>query len=344
MAREQLALGFVGCGGIARAIAWLVRLNPGIRIAACMSPVPGEAEAFAKKFRVPRVYTDLAGLGADPDVRAWYVASPHDAHAPQLREAIGRGIPVLCEKPLATTLEDGIDVCGRAHTAGVKVAVNYQYRFDRGCRELVDAARAGEFGEILYGSCTIPWHREAGYFAGTWRASRERAGGGTLITQGSHALDVLLSAAGGRPVRAWGSTARRRFADIEVEDLAMGCVETDTGCLLSVASSAVATPERAVTIEVFGSRATAVWTGPARSRLRVYGTRARAAADRLPPVRGVHPAARSLEAFRRWVIDGEKPLHEAASTLPVLAAVTAIYASAREGRRIDVPQLPTGGA
>jgi predicted dehydrogenase len=299
---------------------------------------------------VPRAYTDLAGLAADPEVRAWYVASPHDAHVPQLREAIARGIPVLCEKPLATTLEDGLEACRLAAAAGVKVAVNYQYRYDRGCRELVDAARAGAFGDILFGTCTIPWHREAGYFAGTWRASRERSGGGTLITQGSHALDILLAAAGGRPVRAWGSTARRRFADIEVEDLAMGCVETDTGCLLSVTSSAVANPDRAVTVEVYGSRATAVWTGPGRSRLRVHGRRgptapapaAGAAAAGAPaparPVRGVHPVARSLEAFRRWVVDGERPLHDAASTLPVLAAVTAIYASAREGRRIEIPQ------
>lgn len=350
MGREQLALGFVGCGGIAKAVAWLMRLNPGIRIAACMSPVPGEAEAFALKFRVPRAYTDLAGLLDDPDVRAWYIASPHDAHAPQLREAISRGIPVLCEKPLATTLEDGIDVCARARTAGVKVAVNYQYRYERGCRELIDAARAGELGDILFGSCTIPWHREESYFAGTWRASRQRSGGGTLITQGSHLLDVLLCAAGGRPVRAWGSTARRRFADIEVEDLAMGCVETDTGCLLSIASSAAATPERPATIEVYGSRATALWTASSPARLRVLGRRARgegprgAAASGIPPVRGVHAAARSMEAFRRWVTRGEEPLHGAASTLPVLAAVTAIYASAREGRRIDITPVPIGGA
>jgi len=350
MAREQLALGFVGCGGIASAIARLLRLNPGIRIAACMSPVPGEAEAFARKFRVPRAHVDLTGLLDDPDVKAWYVASPHDAHAPQLREAIARGIPVLCEKPLATTLEDGIDVCERARAAGVKVAVNYQYRYERGCRELVDAARAGEFGEILFGSCTIPWHREAGYFAGTWRASRERSGGGTLITQGSHSLDILLAAAGGRAARAWGSTARRRFADIEVEDLAVGCVETDTGCLLSVTSSAAVTPEQPAAIVVYGSRATAHWTASSPAKLRVLGTRTRverprgSAASGTPPVRGVHAAARSVEAFRRWVMLDEEPLHAAASTLPVLAVVTTIYASACEGRRLDIPALAaTGG-
>mgnify|MGYP001148340469 CR=1 FL=1 len=143
MTREPLRLAFVGCGGIATAAAWLVRLNPAIRIAACMSPVQDEAEAFAHRFRVPRAYTDLAGLCADQSVQAWYLASPHDAHAGQLREAIRIGIPVLCEKPLATTLDDGIDVCRIARAAGVKVAVNYQYRYDRGCRALVDASRGG---------------------------------------------------------------------------------------------------------------------------------------------------------------------------------------------------------
>jgi UDP-N-acetyl-2-amino-2-deoxyglucuronate dehydrogenase len=333
VAREPLALAFVGCGGIATAMAWLARLNPRIRIAACMSPVRDEAEAFARRFRVPRAYTDLAGLVGDRGVQAWYLASPHDAHAPQLREAVRCGIPVLCEKPLATTLEDGIDVCRRARDAGVEIAVNYQYRFDRGCRALVEAARAGELGEILFGACRVPWHREAPYFEGTWRASRERAGGGTLITQGSHALDILLAACGGRPARAWGSVARRRFTGIEVEDLAMGCVELDSGCLLSVTSTAAATPERAVAIEVYGSRATAVWSGPQRPRLRVYGRRDRGRPSERP----------CLEAFRRWAVLGEEPCHAAQSTLPVLAAVTSIYAAAAAGRRLEVPPLEVPG-
>jgi predicted dehydrogenase len=139
-------------------------------------------------------------------------------------------------------------------------------------------------------------------------------------------------------VSAWGSVARRRFAGIEVEDLAMGCVETDTGCLLSVTSTAAATPERAVAIEVYGSRAPAVWTGPSRPRLRVFGARVRV---RRLPVPGAHPVALSLEAFRRWVVLGDEPLTDAQSTLPVLAAVTSIYAAAEAGRRLDVPTFPS---
>ena len=178
MAREQLRLAFVGCGSIATAVAWVVRLNPRIRIEACMSPVREEAESFARRFRVPRIYTDLPGLLADRGVETWYLASPHDAHAPQLREAIRAGVPVLCEKPLATTLDDGMDVCRRAREASVKVAVNYQYRYDRGCHGLVDACRAGELDDIFFGTCVIPWHREAAYFEGTWRADGRRAPGG----------------------------------------------------------------------------------------------------------------------------------------------------------------------
>ena len=337
MARSSLGLGFVGCGGIASEMAWLVRLNPGLRIAACMSPVREEAQSFARRFHVPRCYTDLPEMLADPGVQAVYIASPHHAHAPQLHEAVLKGTPVLCEKPLVTSLEDGLEICGLARDRGVKVAVNYQYRYDRGCHTLIEAARAGELGEILYGTCSIPWHREASYYAGTWRASAEQSGGGTLITQGSHALDILLAAAGGAPRRAWGSTARRRFLSIEVEDLAMGCVEMSTGCLLSVASSAVATPERAVSIEVYGSRGTAIWSGPHHPRLRVLGARIRT--HRLP-VRGAHSMARSLEAFRRWVALGEEPLTAAESTLPVLAAVRAIYAAAGTGHATEVPRLP----
>ena len=120
----------------------------------------------------------------------------------------------------------------------------------------------------------------------------------------------------------------------------MGCIETDTGCLLSVTSTAVATPERRVTIEVYGSRATAVWTGPSRPRLHVDGASIRTHRHPGFPTRGLHPVARSLEAFRAWVMDGKEPLTTAESTLPVLAAVTSIYAAAEAGRAIDIPQLP----
>ena len=224
--------------------------------------------------------------------------------------------------------------------------MNYQYRYDRGCRELVDAARAGELGDILYGTCTHPLaprgratSRAPGARAASARAAaRSSRRAATRWTSCSRPRAVGRCGRGARSRAAGSPTSRSRTSP-------WAAWRPTPGCLLSVTSSAVATPERAVTIEVYGSRATAVWTGPVAAAPAGVREAGRGAARRRGspalPVRGVHPAARSLEAFRRWVVDGEKPLHDAESTLPVLAAVTTIYASAREGRRIDVPPLPT---
>ena len=73
------------------------------------------------------------------------------------RAAIEAGIPVLVEKPVARTLDEGHEIVRRAAAADVRVGVNYQYRYDAGCYALAQAARQGDLGELYYGRCNVPW-------------------------------------------------------------------------------------------------------------------------------------------------------------------------------------------
>jgi predicted dehydrogenase len=200
------------------------------------------------------------------------------------------------------------------------------------------AARQGNLGELLYGRCNLPWQRDAAYFEqGPWRGQLARAGGGTLLTQGSHALDLLLWALGGQPVAAQGATARCRFSQVEVEDLALGTVELEGGALVQVSSSMVANPEQALTIELYGERGTVLYTDRPWAPVRFRGVRPRRAR---PPVWGIHPLQRSLEAFRRWVVEDHAYLTPADQALPVLAAIDALYRSAQSGQREQVVHGP----
>jgi len=337
---RRLDLAIAGCGDIATYTAGFARLGRGFRLVACCDPAAGRAAQFARRFRIPHVYAgigEMLAAGTRPD--ALYLAVPHHLHRALALQAIAAGIPTLLEKPLAATLGDGLEIVRAAEAAGVKVGVNYQYRYDSGCYALARASQAGSLGEIHCARCNLPWHRDAAYFAGSpWHAQLATAGGGTLLTQGSHLLDVALWALGGRPTAALGATRRRAFTEVEVEDLALGIVEMAGGALVEICSSMVSRPEQGLSIEVYGSRGTALYSNRPWPHVRFRGVRA---TRQIPPGRGVHALQRSLAGFRAWIADetpaGPRPyLTPAQEALPVLAAVDAIYRSSRSGRREEL--------
>ena len=327
----HLRLAIVGCGEIGRWMALFGRLNRRIRLVACCDSRLPVAEACAARFRIPRVYTDYGSLLERERPDAVYLAVPHDLHFEMVAAAIEAGSHVLVEKPVARTLAEGREIVKRARAADLRVGVNYQYRYDTGCYALAQAARHGELGELYYGRCNVPWSREAAYFAqGPWRGELARSGGGTLLTQGSHALDLLLWAMDSPPGAATGLAARPGFPQVEVETVALGAVELESGALIQISSSMVARPEQAVTLELYGERGTALYSNRPWPHARFRGLRVR---RRRPPVRGVHALQRSLEAFRAWVQDDRPYLTPAAEALPVLAAVEALYRSAESGQK-----------
>ncbi len=345
MSRDLIRLAIAGCGDIAAYTAGFATLSRGYRLVACCDPVPGRAAQFSRRFRIPQAYAGIDEMLAAGRPDALYLAVPHHLHRPLALQAIAAGIPTLVEKPLAATLAEGQEIVRAARAAGVKVGVNYQYRYDAGCYALARAAQAGSLGEIRYARCNLPWHREAKYFANSpWHAQLSTAGGGTLITQGSHILDVALWALGGRPRAALGATGRRVFRDVEVEDLAMGIVEMADGALVEICSSMVSHARQNLSIEVYGSRGTAIYSNLPWPGVRFRGVRV---ARQLPPGRGVHALQRSLDGFRAWIADDSSAdgrpsaewrpyLTPADEALPVLAAVDAIYRSSRTGQREEL--------
>jgi predicted dehydrogenase len=270
---------------------------------------------------------------ADPNVDAIYIAAPHHLHYQLLLAAIQAGKPALCEKPVTRTLAEGKEIVRLAEAAGVKIGVNYQYRYDSGAYALAQSARRGDLGRLHYARCNLPWRRTEEYFRqGEWRAHLATAGGGTLLTQGSHLLDLVLWAMNSPPVTALGMTAHRRH-EVEVEDLAQGIVGLADGGLIEITSSMVAAREGGVSVEVYGEKATAVYSDHPWPHVRFSGASVHAPR---PPVFGLHALHRSLRAFRDWVVMDRPFLIPAQEALPALAVVEGIYRSASSGCREQI--------
>jgi UDP-N-acetyl-2-amino-2-deoxyglucuronate dehydrogenase len=332
---NKLNLAIVGCGDIAGFTALVSKLVRQVTLSACCDINAERAQAFAKRYGIPQVFKDYESLLNETKINAVYLAVPHYLHYEMIRAAVSAQKPVLVEKPFTRTLEEGITLV----KAGLrqKVGVNYQYRYDNGCYALVRAIQAGVLGRVHSIRINVPWHRTQGYFeSADWHKTIARAGGGTLITQASHFLDVALWALGELPVSAMGYTATPGF-DVEVDTLAHGIVETTGGSLVSISSTMAAARQQAVTIEAYGEHGTALYRDLPRPSVKFLGVKVR---KERPPERGVHALQRSLSGFSNWILADKPFLIPAASSLPVLAAVDAIYRSANTGQRSKVESLP----
>jgi len=327
---KLLRLGVIGCGSIADPIAMLTRWTRGITIAAYCDVNVACASSLAAKYGGGAIYDNYVIMLEEEDLDAVYMAVPHHLHYEMIRAAIEKGLPTLTEKPITRTLAEGIAITRMAEEMDIPVGVNYQYRYDRGCYALAQHAWNGTLGEIFYARVNLAWHRDNGYIENApWHKTIAQAGGGTLITQASHLIDVVLWALHAKPTTVYGQTASKRFLDVEVEDTALGTLTLENGCVVQIASSMAATPEQPVTIELYGEKGTAIYTDKPRPHLTLRGVKARHV---MPPFFGVHALHRSIKGFRNWVREGEPYLTPARESLPALAVVEAFYQSAESGK------------
>jgi predicted dehydrogenase len=251
-----------------------------------------------------------------------------------IKAAIDAGVHVFTEKPITRTYAEGLEIVDYAAEKGIKIGVNYQYRYDSGCYRLARAVQAGALGRVLYARINVPWHRERSYFEDSpWHKIHAQAGGGTLITQASHLIDVVLWAISSPPVAATGQIAQQVYTDVEVEDLALGIVELENGALIQITSSMVAATEQPVSIEIYGENGTAIYSSNPWPRVKFIGVKPK---TEKPPQWGFHALHRSLKGFRDWVLSDEAFLIPGEEALPALQVVEAIYQSANQGQRVQI--------
>lgn len=327
---DKVKLAIVGCGDIAQFTALFGRMSRRIQMTVACDVDLERAKRFAKRFAIPQTEHNFANVLAS-DVDAVYLAVPHNMHFEMIKAAIEAKKAVFVEKPVTRTYAEAVEITRLAETTGVKVAVNYQYRYDSGCYALAHAAQSGMLGKIITVRINVPWRRQQDYFEkSAWHQKISTAGGGTLITQGSHFLDVAIWALGTQPISAVGYTKQSKFKNVEVEDLAQGIVEMSDGALIQISTTMASASEQAVTIEVYGDKATAVYSNNPWPNVKFIGLTIR---RQTPPIWGVHALQRSLEAFGLWVQTGKPHLALAQESLLVLSVVEAIYRSARTGQK-----------
>jgi len=239
---KTIGFGIVGTGMIANYHAKAIRAlaaTQHIRLVGALDSAPDRARDFALKNDVP-FYTDSAkDFFANPAIDVVCITTPS-----------GAGKQLIVEKPLEITVERVDALLDAARAANVKVAAIFQARLSRGARALKQALDAGRFGRLSLCSAYIKWHRSAAYYSG-WKGTLKIDGGGVVINQAIHAVDLLQWLAG-MPTEIFAFKTRRVHLGIEAEDTACAALRFGSGALGTIEATTAAYPGWERRIEICG--------------------------------------------------------------------------------------------
>ncbi|MFQ3593288.1 MAG: Gfo/Idh/MocA family oxidoreductase, partial [Gemmataceae bacterium] len=256
---KTVGFAIIGCGMIARFHARAIAEIPQARVSALVSRTSANAEKLAAELGTgPALYTELANALADPNVHAVIITTPSGAHRDPAIQAAQAGKHVVVEKPLeitATRCDEIITACERA---GVLLCTIFPSRFGDANQELKKAVAAGRFGRLTLGETTVKWWRSQAYYdEGGWKGTQALDGGGALMNQAIHNVD-LLQWLMGEVAEIVGFTATLAHERIEVEDTAVACLRFASGALGVIQATTSVHPGLPKTIAIHGNRGTAV--------------------------------------------------------------------------------------
>lgn len=215
---SNFRVGVVGCGGIAQVHGAVLQHLEGVELVACADIRPERAAAFAEKFG-GKAYDSMEAMLEGEQLDAVHLCTPHYLHTPMVKLAVERGLHVFTEKPPVINWEQWEQLQELAK-GSTRVGVCFQNRYNRSVGMLRDILASGKAGKVLGARAFVTWHREAPYYTESgWRGSLKTEGGGALINQSVHTLD-LLGQFLGRADRVEAVMANHHLKGvIEVEDM-----------------------------------------------------------------------------------------------------------------------------
>ncbi|MEJ0019369.1 MAG: Gfo/Idh/MocA family oxidoreductase [Acetobacteraceae bacterium] len=233
----------------------LVDLSDRVRVVWAAASSEARLRDVADRYGFPTT-TDVACAIEDPAVDAVMVLTPANAHLPIAEAAFAAGRHVLCEKPLEVSPERGERLIAAGRAAGRRLGVCLQLRFRPGSLRLREIMQRGELGEVQAATMMVPWWRPQSYYDDPGRGVKARDGGGVLITQAIHNLDLFRWLVGIQDVEAAQvrTTALHRM---ETEDYAAALVRLGNGAPGTIIGTVAAYPGSPEWIHVIGSRGTA---------------------------------------------------------------------------------------
>lgn len=345
-----MKFGIVGTGMIARIHAKAIAEIEGAELVACYDIDQQRADDFARQSGC-RSYHDFAAFLDDPDMEIVNICTPSGLHRDAALPAAASGRHLVIEKPLEITVSRCLEIVEACEKYHVVLSGIFPSRFFDAARELKRAVGEGRFGRLSQGSAYVQWWREQSYYSqGGWKGKRALDGGGALMNQSIHAVDLLLWYMG--PVRRLSAhTSVVGHEHIEVEDNAVAVLEFENGALGAIQGSTAVWPGFLKKIEVMGTAGSAILE---EDRLAFWkfreekdedeGLRKALGGEASTPGGAADPAAIGHEGHRRQLVDvieaiqtSRRPMVDGLEATRAVACIEAIYRSAERGGTPECP-------
>ena len=342
--RDRIGIGLVGTGVAARMHAESLGRTSTARVVAVADIDEARARTFADEWHIPRAYGNAQDLIADAEVEAVHLCTPPYLREPLTRACAGAGKHVMAEKPMARDLPEAdamIEVCRRA---GVQLAVVFNHRFMPLPRRLKDGLVEGVLGRVFLAEGHVKWWRASEYYGGSdWRGTEAKEGGGILINQAIHTIDLLLWLLG--PVSEVTGYTTRGLHAIECEDTAVAVVQFQSGALATLSASTAAYPGASERLELYGTQGSVLLAesdGIVEWRLR--GGRQWRDDVGVAGETGRDPASLALdghvaqfEDFAAAIRAGRRPAVDGVEGRKALELVRAVYLANRKRLPVQLP-------
>jgi UDP-N-acetyl-2-amino-2-deoxyglucuronate dehydrogenase len=351
----MLGIGIVGCGMIARFHIRALNDIPGTRLVAVFDQIPASAEKLQKEVQEKwnvrcDIAPDLDAILKRKDVDMIIITTPSGKHMEPAVAAAQAGKHVVVEKPLEITVERCDQIIDACEKNKVQLCTIFPSRFGDANIELKKAVTSGRFGRLTLGETTCKWWRTQEYYdQGGWRGTWALDGGGALMNQAIHNVDLLLWMMGD-VAHVMGFTTRLAHERIEVEDTAVACLLFKNGALGVIQATTSVWPGYPKTIAVHGDQGSAEieqddllrWefktAKPDDDAIRQrFAQKVGASGGSSDPSAISHVGhARQLSDFVEAIVKGRAPLVDGREGRKAVEVILAVYASNASGKRVEL--------
>ncbi|RYZ47687.1 MAG: Gfo/Idh/MocA family oxidoreductase [Sphingobacteriales bacterium] len=349
MTERQFGFAIIGAGTISDIHARAIQAIPNARLIGVYTPNKEKSLVFAAKYNCES-YDSLAAMLLVADIDVVCICTPSGVHLDPVLESVKAGKHCVIEKPLEVTLERCDRIIEAANTSGVKTAVIFPSRFYAASQQIKLALEEHRFGNLAFGDAYVKWSRsEAYYQSAAWRGTWKLDGGGALMNQGIHSVD-LLQWYMGDVVSVQAVMTNIKHTSIEVEDTVVATLEFANGALGVIQCSTAVFPGSLKRIEIMGSSGTAIleesnlikwhFQQPQPEDDAIVGEMSSGKVSHggvsNPADISFYGHQKQLEDMIHAIQNDSKPVIDAVEGRKSVAIVLAIYESAKTGKKVQL--------
>ena len=361
---STLKTGIIGCGKVTGIHAAALKAISKSSFTALCGRDEKKSEEFASRYGV-KAYTNVTEMVSREKLDMVTICTPHPAHMASTIEALRAGANVLIEKPMASSLEDCDAMLSVSRETGKKIGIISQRRFYSPCLRLKNAIDSGKIGKPALGTVFMfGWRDEAYYKSDPWRGTWKEEGGGVLVNQAPHQLDLLQWFMGSEIEEIYGIWRNINHPYIEVEDTALAILKFKNGAIGNIVVSNSQKPGIYGKVHIHGDNGASVGVQTDGGAMFIAGM----TSILEPPVNDLWSIPGEENKLKDWIkedsdffnnvnsmeyyhslqfedfidalIEGRKPMVTGEEGRVAVEIFTAIYRSQRDGKVVKFPLVP----